>query len=79
MARETVRDKAGRYLLEGRVILNRVDARMVVARVRGDGAIYSTGWANGAWSCDCPHQARTDCSHVLALKRVTAIDLGADR
>lgn len=80
MARETVRDKAERYLLEGRVIVATVDRSRVVAYVRGEGAQYVTEWTSGSWECSCPHRARTtDCSHVVALKRVTAVDLGGDR
>lgn len=80
MPRETVRDKAERYLLEGRIVLAEVTACRVLAEVRGEGARYRTSWQAGAWQCTCPHRATTtDCSHVLALKRVTAVDLEADR
>lgn len=82
MARETKTTKAERYLLEGRVILRHVTAHLVAASVRGDGARYSTGWRDGRWSCTCPHTASsTDCSHITALKRITAVDLdrGGDR
>ncbi len=80
MSRESARTKATRYLAEGRVILVSVDRRAVVGKVRGEGAVYTTWWESGEWSCDCPHQARTTfCSHVHALRRVTAVDLGPDR
>lgn len=79
MARETVRDKAGRYLLEGRVIVDRVDAHMVTARVRGDGAIHVARWTAGNWTCSCPHQAQSSyCSHIYALRRITAVDLNKE-
>ena len=72
--RETVRDKAARYLLEGRIILTTVEDRHVRARVRGEGSLYDTGWIGGQWFCSCP--ARGDnCAHVVALKRCTAPDL----
>lgn len=77
MSRETVAAKAVRYLAEGRVVLVHVSKRHGVhADVRGDGRIYRTAWQAGDWSCTCPHTARTtDCSHVVALKRITAVDL----
>lgn len=70
-----------RYLCEGRVVVVHVSRSVVAASVRGEGAVYATGWRDGAWSCSCPHGARTtDCSHVAAVKRVTAVDLeGASR
>lgn len=79
MSRETVADKAERYLLEGRIVLEEVTRHGITATVRGEGARYRTTWA-GVWSCTCPHQARsTDCSHIAACKRVVAVDLEAGR
>lgn len=76
MARETVRDKAGRYLLEGRVVVERVTTHLVIATVRGEGRRYRVQWHPDHWTCSCPHQARTtDCSHITALKRITATDI----
>jgi len=76
MPRETLREKADRYLLEGRVTVIEAGRHGVAARVRGEGACYTTRFSLGAWSCTCPHPNRgTSCSHVLALKRVTAPDL----
>ena len=72
--RETVRDKATRYLVEGRVILTIVEDRQVRARIRGEGAQYQAGWIDGLWHCTCP--ARGDnCAHIVALKRCTAPDV----
>jgi uncharacterized Zn finger protein len=80
VARESVREKAGRYLLEGRVLVELADRSAVVARVRGEGGMYRTAWSSssGAWECSCPHIGAADCSHVLALKRITAVDLVDD-
>ena len=76
MPRETKTLKAERYLLEGRVIVTDANRVLVAAQVRGDGALYRTGWRDGLWSCSCPHTATTtDCSHVTALKRITAVDV----
>ena len=80
MARESARDKATRYLAEGRVIVTRVDRRAIVANIRGEGAMWRTWWTPTGWACDCPHEARTTrCSHIYALQRITAADLEAER
>ena len=77
MPRESAREKGGRYLLEGRIIVTVVARNRVVAHARGEGALYRTTWtpADG-WRCECPHAARsTYCSHVHAMRRITAVDL----
>lgn len=75
MARETARSKADRLLLEGRVVIVEAGRYGVVAKVRGEGVIHVARFQFGTWSCTCP--ARTDqCSHLFALKRVVAVDLG---
>ncbi len=80
MPRETKTLKAERYLAEGRVIVTDANRALVAAQVRGDGAVYRTGWRDGLWSCSCPHRASsTDCSHIAALKRVTAVDVDRGR
>ena len=72
--RENAATKAGRYLVEGRVVITRVAAGRVDALIRGDGAVYAAGYRNGAWNCDC--SARSDaCSHLRALRLTTAVDL----
>lgn len=75
MPRESARDKASRYLVEGRVAILEAGRYGIAAHVRGEGHIYVTRWF-GDWSCTCPHPNRsTHCSHVLACQRVVAIDL----
>jgi uncharacterized Zn finger protein len=72
--RENARTKAQRYLSEGRVIIESVTGDEVRARVRGDGAIYTSGYSAGVWSCDCP--ALSDgCCHLKALRLISAIDI----
>ena len=68
--------KASRYLVEGRLIVTVADParRVVEASCRG-GRLYAALAFNGAWRCSCP--ARADCSHLLALRRVVAVDLEA--
>jgi hypothetical protein len=73
--RETIREKAGRYLLEGRVRIRSCDEEngIIEADIRGLGAMYSTGRDSAGWHCDC--NARTaDCAHVIALKTVIAFE-----
>jgi hypothetical protein len=69
MTRENARAKALRYLTEHRLTILRVDKERVEAECRGDGAVYSLGWQDGAWRCDCP--AKTRCARLLALMAVT--------
>lgn len=65
-------DKAVSYLVEGRVVLVEVGPAAVDARVRGDGAVYRTGWSRTrGWACDCP--ARTRCAHLRAVGLVVAV------
>ena len=72
--RENAAAKAQRYLSEGRVVLTQVTPDRVDAMIRGDGAIHTAGYRNGAWNCTCP--ARTaNCSHLRALRLTTVVDL----
>lgn len=73
MPRETVRDKASRYLVEGRVVILEAGRYGCAAHVRGEGAIYVVRWF-GDWTCPHPNRS-THCSHVLACQRVVAVDL----
>jgi hypothetical protein len=62
--------KARRYVVEGRLSVERVDpdGPVVEASVRGSGAVYAAGHDEGGWYCSCP--ARTTCSHLLAVQLV---------
>lgn len=74
MPRETARTKADRLLLEGRVVILEAGRYGVAARVRGEGVIHTCRYSFGVWSCTCP--VRTDqCSHLIAVRRVVAVDL----
>ena len=73
--RENAATKARRYLVEGRIVLDRLDPNGVTATARGDGQLYRMGWDhNRGWWCTC--EARSRCSHLMALGSVVAIDLG---
>jgi len=75
MSRETIRKKAGRYLLEARVrvLFCDEDNGIVTADVRGSGAGYTTGRDDErGWYCDC--KARGECAHIAALKYVTVME-----
>ena len=69
MTRESAETKGRRYLVEGRLVVELVDAERIVASCRGSGAVYQCGYARGGWYCDCPMKGR--CSHLHALMTVT--------
>jgi len=76
---ETKAQKAERYLREARLTVTRAGAggrAAIIAEVRGDsGAVYDLGYDANAkqWRCTCDANAkfRRECSHLIALKRVT--------
>ena len=41
----------------------------------GDGAIYTVTGDGAAWVCTCPARSHR-CSHLLAVRRVVAVDVG---
>jgi uncharacterized Zn finger protein len=70
--RENAATKGRRLLVEGRLIVERVEGGLIAATCRGDsGAIYRLGYdpRSGEWRCTCP--ARGRCSHLVALMLVT--------
>lgn len=70
MSRETVTEKAVRYLLDGRLLVERVDDEAIVAICAGDSGVYELSRdAGGDWQCSCPALRR--CSHLAALELVT--------
>lgn len=75
MTREPAAVKGGRLLVEGRVLLERVDDRQARAVVLGDTDRHVVEWTPAAgWSCSCP--CRTPgCSHLSAVRRIVAVDL----
>jgi uncharacterized Zn finger protein len=66
--------KGARYLTEGRLRLIQVDEDdgIVMAECRGDGRMYTLGYDERGWHCDCPALGR--CSHLKALGRVVVIE-----
>lgn len=68
MNRETVNEKAHRYLAEGRLTIELVLADEIRASCDG-GERYDLGFEAGAWWCSCP--ARVRCAHLAALELVT--------
>ena len=67
--RESADSKGRRYAVEGRLIVEAVDARHIAASVRGNGEVYQVGYDRGSWFCSCPAPRR--CSHLVALQLVT--------
>lgn len=72
MARENAAAKARRYLSEGRVVLTRVDHDRAAAVVRGDGRLHHVSVRGPEWACTC--EARSRCSHMIAVGLVVAVD-----
>jgi uncharacterized Zn finger protein len=69
MARETIHEKALRYLRERRVRVTRAQRQRVHARIRGERDVYDASFKRDARSwCTCP--ARVKCAHLLALELV---------
>jgi hypothetical protein len=75
---ETKAQKAERYLLEARITVLRAGGGQphIMACARGDsGAVYDLGYDANAkeWRCTCEANAKfhRECSHLIALKRVT--------
>ena len=69
MSRESAVAKGARYLVEGRLVVELVEAQRIVASCRGAGEIYQLGYSPGGWWCSCPVLGR--CSHLHALMTVT--------
>jgi uncharacterized Zn finger protein len=63
--------KGRRLLTDGRLLVERVEGDLIVARCRGDsGSIYTLGFdpSRADWFCTCA--ARRRCSHLIALMLV---------
>lgn len=70
--RETVANKARRYLIEGRIIVTVAAPGHVEATARGAGTIYKLGYTPAGWWCQCP--AYRTCCHLRALQTIAAPD-----
>lgn len=75
--RESAYDKATRYLAEHDHASLEAGRHGIAAKVRGEGHVYVTRWL-GDWTCSCENP-RPTCSHIAAVKRVTAVDLREGR
>ena len=71
VTRESIDDKARRYLGEGRLVVTHVLGDHVAAVCEGETDAYELGYTTGrGWWCSCP--VRTDrCCHLAALWLVT--------
>jgi hypothetical protein len=81
--REHARDRGRRLLVEGRLVIRRVDDVEIRALCRGDsGQMHELGYhPSGGWFCSC--EARTQCAHLYGLQLTTiapggSVILGAD-
>lgn len=76
MSRETIEQKASRYLSEGRLTVRSRSGHTVEATCTG-GDLYRLGHAPGdGWFCDCPAFANP-CAHLVALQLVVTSRGGA--
>lgn len=72
---ENVEQKARRYLMEGRVVVERrdPDTGYVVATCRGTEATYHLGYdprpGRRQWRCTC-RAPRGHCAHLIALRLI---------
>jgi uncharacterized Zn finger protein len=71
MARENVDAKGRRYVVEGRLLIERVNDARIDAKCRGNGEVWRVGYdgTQGRWMCNCPAIGR--CAHLVALQLVT--------
>jgi hypothetical protein len=70
MTRETVEEKARRYLAEGRIVVTRVLGDTVDAVCQGETGSWELGHRPGqGWFCSCPVRGR--CSHLAGLWLIT--------
>lgn len=77
MPRGNVEDKGRALLTEGRLRVTKVGSGdgLIVAECRGDSAvIYHLGYdpTKAEWRCTC--EARSRCSHLVALQLVTTVE-----
>jgi hypothetical protein len=73
MPRETLPDKAARYLTSGRIVVTEATPSRIRATAEGDTGTYQLGWASyvrGGWYCRCPAFTPA-CVHLTALKLIT--------
>jgi hypothetical protein len=70
--RESVKEKALRYIGDERLEIEYVGQGRVVANCRGDGGSYSIAYdpRRRKWSCSCPSRRR--CCHIEGAALVTA-------
>lgn len=73
MVKQSIAEKGIRLLATDRVKIVAADKQSVRARVGGDHDTYDVTYVAGLWTCSCP--AVRDCSHLSAVKRITAVDL----
>jgi uncharacterized Zn finger protein len=73
VSRETIEQKAARYLAAGRICLVRVEGDNIDATVSGDAArAYVVTHRPSGWRCTCVATV-VRCSHVAAVALVTLV------
>jgi hypothetical protein len=75
-SRESATEKGRRYVGEGRLMLDIVSADAIRGSCRGSGTVHRVTWTpEDSWACSC--EAKTRCSHLVAVQLVTATGRGA--
>jgi hypothetical protein len=71
VSRESIREKAARYLGDGRLEVELVSQGRVAASCRGESGEYAIEYdpRRRSWTCSCP--ARKRCCHIAAAELVT--------
>ena len=70
---ENIEQKARRYLIEGRLTIERMEpSGLIVASCRGSAGVYHLGYdpSKRQWRCTCVSGRRRRCSHIAALRLV---------
>jgi len=62
--RETLEQKARRYLGEARITIRLAGPERIRALVRGMGEFFTVAFDRGGWTCSCPAKRR--CAHLEA-------------
>ena len=76
MPRETVAEKAVRFISQERVRFQVLTPEYALATVHGDTNDYETGYKRRRWYCSCMN-ATESCSHIRAARMIFRAIIGA--
>jgi hypothetical protein len=73
--KQTLEDKARRYLAEHRVTTLTHTPHTITTRIRGEHGTYYVIGDEYGWTCNCPANTNhRTCSHILATETITQND-----